>query len=124
MDSHQPNQPNQPKKPIPQSEDILDYVKNHARETISYILLLAGILLLFFNPIYGGLLVGIIGGIYFGDEIVNYVKSISRNLQSTSFSKHLIILGVAVAFLICAPAIFIGAAISIGIQLLFNPPKA
>jgi hypothetical protein len=104
-------------------DDLLSYFKNHARETISYILMILGLLLLFYLPLYGGLLVGIVGGIYFGDEIVNYIKNWKTSIDSknrySDVARQLILAGLAIAFFICAPAIFLGAALSIGIKQLF-----
>ena len=121
-----PTQINEPKNPNdnPSSkDDLLNYFKNHSRETIAYVLLILGILLLFSYPIHGGLIIGIVAGIYFGDEIVNYIKNWRTVIDSQSnyneMARQLILAGIALAFLISAPAIFLGAAISIGIKQLF-----
>ena len=104
-------------------EDLFNYFKNHSRETISYILLVLGILLLFTEPVYGGLLVGIVAGIYFGDEFVGYIKNWKTDINTKNryaeVARHLIFAGLAIAFFISAPAIFLGAAVSIGIKQLF-----
>lgn len=104
-------------------DSLVDYFKHHARETISYILLITGILLITYWPFYGGILVGVVAGIYFGDEIVNYIKNWKGSLSSTAnysqMSRQIVLLGLAIAFFISAPAIFLGAAIAIGIKQLF-----
>jgi hypothetical protein len=99
--------------------DLLNYFKVHMRETITYILLVLGIVFLFFDPLYGGLLVGLIAGIYFGDEMINYIKSWSSATDSKKVARNLIVAGVALAFFISAPAIFLGAAIAIAVKQLF-----
>lgn len=113
----------QPKESKRSADDLLSYFKNHSRETIAYVLLIVGILLLFVEPVYGGLLVGIVAGIYFGDELINYIKNWKTNISSQEsykqVARNLIFAGLAVAFFISAPAIFMGAAISIGIKQLF-----
>lgn len=124
LQSHDPKESNDgPVENRPATEGLLDYFKNHSRETISYILLILGILLLFYEPVYGGLLVGIIAGIYFGDELIHYIKNWKTSINSQNryaeVARHLISAGVAIAFFISAPAIFLGAAISIGIKQLF-----
>lgn len=110
-------------RPSGSSDNLLEYFKQHSRETISYILLILGIVLLFFHPLYGGLLVGIVAGIYFGDEIVDYIKKwkgkTEGRIDYKELARHLICAGLALAFFISAPAIFLGAAISIGIKQLF-----
>ncbi len=104
-------------------EDLFTYFKNHTRETISYVLLILGLLLLFFEPVYGGLLIGIVAGIFFGNEIVSFIKNwkttINSQSQYSEVARNLILAGLALAFFISAPAIFLGAAISIGIKELF-----
>lgn len=121
MVSKNEDQKNQKDRPV--KDDLLDYFKTHSRETISYILLILGILLLFVEPIYGGLLVGIVAGIYFGDEVINYIKNWKNSINSqnrySEVARHLIFAGLALAFFISAPAIFLGAAIAVGIKELF-----
>ncbi len=95
------------------------YVKNHARETITYVLLVLGIILLFFQPFYGGFLVGLITGIYFSQQIVEYVLNWKKAMEMGAIPKNLIILGIVIALLISAPAIFLGAAFAIAIKQLF-----
>jgi hypothetical protein len=69
------------------------------------------------------LLVGIVAGIYFGNEIVSYIKNWKTTINSQAryaeVARNIILAGVALAFLIVAPAIFLGAAIAIGIKELF-----
>ena len=119
------NQTNDPKDHHEQPEkgDLLNYFKTHSRETIAYVLLVLGLLLLFTEPVYGGLIVGIVAGIYFGDQIINYIKSWKTGINSQDnypeVARHLILAGLAVAFFISAPAIFLGAAISLGIKQMF-----
>lgn len=113
-----------PLTPPPKKEDsILDYLKANVRETICYILLVLGILLIYFEPLYGGLLVGIVGGIYFGDEIMDFFKYWKDFLDKEGIAKCLVLTGLALAFFIAAPAIFVGIAIAIAIKQIFNSTK-
>lgn len=115
--------PEKPPKKIENSTDnLIGYFKHHLRETISYIILILGIITLFFDQYIGGIIVGLIAGIYFGDEVVNYLKSWNVDKDSKAIARHFISAGVAIAFLISAPAIFLGAAIAIGIKQLFITP--
>jgi len=107
--------PEEPKK----KDTLVDYFRLHTRETVAYILLILGIILLFFQPLIGGILVGIIAGIYFGDELVAYLTHWNDNVHTERVAKHLILIGVAIAFFISAPAIFLGIAIAIIIKQLF-----
>lgn len=109
-----------PKNRITRDTDYLGgYFKVHSREIITYVLLILGIILLFFDALYGGILVGLVSGIYFGDEIVDYILHWKASIHSYGVARNLIIAGIAVAFFISAPAIFLGAAIAIGIKQLF-----
>lgn len=120
--SSDPEQHDPQKKENKNTDNLIDYFKTHARETTAYILLVLGILLLFFNPLIGGILVGIITGIYFGDEILDYILNWKKRSQNQGIARHLISAGIALAFFISAPAIFLGAAIAIGIKQLFVGP--
>lgn len=121
-------QEGKPKITPPSADTLLAYFKNHVRETISYILLIVGILLLFFEPLYGGVLVGVVSGIYFGNNIVGYIRQwksgVCTSCTHNEVAHHVICLGLAVAFFIAAPAIYLGAAIAIAIQQLFASPTA
>jgi hypothetical protein len=110
---------NSPQKKDSKPDNLLNYFKVHIRETITYILLVIGIILMFFDQLYGGILVGLIAGIYFGDEIVNFIKSWSTTTDSKKVARNLILAGIAIAFFISAPAIYLGAAISIAVKQLF-----
>jgi hypothetical protein len=101
------------------SDHLLEYFKTHAREIVAYIILILGIMLLFVNFFWGGVLVGIIAGIYFGDDAINFITHWKAGMDPSHAARQVIGAGVALAFFICAPAIFLGAAIAIGIKQLF-----
>jgi len=113
------NPQNQPEDPYSKNDNFGYYLKQNSKETIIYILLVLGIVLLFYNPLYGGVLVGIVTGAYYGDDIVIYISNWQATLASHGLARHLITAGIAIAFLISAPAIFLGAALVIGIRHLF-----
>lgn len=104
-------------------DNLLDYCKTNLRDMIAYALLIIGILILFFEPIVGGLLVGLVFGIYFGNEVIAYLTHWKEGIHYQRVAKHIIIAGLAIAFFISAPAIFIGTAIAMAIKQLFNEPK-
>lgn len=108
-----------PQKKDSNSDSLLSYFKTHIREAITYALLILGIVLLFFDQLYGGVLVGLVAGIYFGDEIVNYIKSWSTTTDSKRVARNLILAGIVIALFISAPAIFLGIAVAIAVKQLF-----
>jgi hypothetical protein len=113
-----------PQADVPPHEErspvgLNDYFKSHTRETIAYILMVLGIIWLFFDPLWGGVLVGLIAGSYFGDEVVAYLKEWRIGTDYKTITRNFIIGGVAIAFLVSSPAIFLGIAVSVGIKQLF-----
>lgn len=120
-----PNPPTSSSPPprAPRRQDyLLEYLKSHPREVIAYVLLILGIILLFFQPVIGGILVGLVAGIYFADDIIAYITDWKIGEDAYQFNRHLVWAGVALAFFISAPAIFLGAAIAVGIKQLFVGP--
>ncbi len=97
-------------------ENIVTYVKNNTGDTVAYVLMLLGIVWIFLNSFYGGILVGLVAGFYYGTEIVAYVKHANETIDQMGIPRALILGLTLVAFFILAPGIFIGAAISAGIK--------
>lgn len=100
-------------------DEYLKYCKQHYSDIIVYVVLVLGIILLFFNSFYGGLLVGLVGGIYFGQQVIDYIKGIKKHIIPQDIVRHLTLAGVAIAFFISAPSIFIGAAVAIIVKEIF-----
>lgn len=98
-------------------EQLYNSATSNTRDTIAYVLLLAGlILMLLTSTLYGGILVGIVVGAYFGGEIVSFFKHFQANIEKQGMVRSIILLGAILAFFLTAPFIFIGAAIAIGIR--------
>lgn len=95
---------------------VYQYAQENTRDTIAYIVLIIGILLIFFKPFWGGLLVGIVVGIYFYNEILAIVQDLNGFIESQGMVRSLILGGIAIAFFISAPMIFIGAALAVGVK--------
>lgn len=100
-------------------EDIYNFAKQNKLDTIAYILLIIGLILLFLSPLVGELLIGIVAGLYFTREIVSTIQGASQYIDTEGLVRTLILVGILVAFFISAPGIFIGAAIAAGIKKLF-----
>lgn len=99
-------------------EGLYNYAKHNTRDTIAYILLLAGLLLMFYEPWYGGILVGLIFGLYYSKELMDAIKHIETYVNEQGFVKSLIFGGLLLGFLIAAPYIFIGIAFALGLRYL------
>lgn len=133
--------PNKPKKVDPSIKDKLNetfnslkknenidamyqYAQENTRDTIAYIVLIIGILLIFFKPFWGGLLVGIVVGIYFYNEILAIVQDLNGFIEAQGMVRSLILGGIAIAFFISAPMIFIGAALAVGVKYFIGSASA
>jgi hypothetical protein len=97
-------------------ESLVTYAKNNTQDTVAYVLLLLGIVWIFINSFYGGILVGLVAGFYYGTDIIAHVKNANQTINEMGIPRALVLGLTLVAFFILAPGIFIGAAISAGIK--------
>lgn len=102
-------------------ESLVGYATANTRDTISYVLLIIGIILMFFHTFYGGALIGLIAGFYFSSEIMAIVKHGNDLVEEQGIVKSLIAGGLLLALFISAPAIFIGAALAVAIRQILFP---
>jgi len=105
--------------------NLVSYATANTRDTISYIALIIGIVLIFFHSFYGGFLIGFIGGLYFSKEILSLIENLAALVDDQGIVKSLIGGGILVGLFISGPAIFIGIAVAVAIrQILFPATKA
>lgn len=109
-------EPINPVKKNPKIDNLVSYAKNNTQDTIAYVLMLLGIVWIFLNSFYGGILVGLVVGFYYGTDIVAQVKNANQTINDMGIPRALILGLTLVALFILAPGIFIGAAISAGIR--------
>lgn len=107
--------------PQDKPEGFFSFAKKNSRDTVAYILLLLGIIWIFFNTFYGDILVGIVSGLYFADEIIAFLKTIKDEIDSHGNARNLILAGTLLAFFISAPGIFLGGALIIGLKQALAP---
>ena len=119
-----------PKKGIPETtekqdrlEDIYKLASSNVRDTVAYVAMIIGILMLFFEPIYGGAIIGVIAGLYFTKEIITPIKSIESFIERQGMVRSLILGGTLLGIFIEAPAIIIGAAVAVGLKQIILPEK-
>ena len=106
-------------------EDLFSYAKSNTKDTITYVLMILGILMIFFEPFYGGGLIGILGGLYFSKEIMVPLRDLEAFIDEQGMVRSLMFGGILLGFfLIGGYPIFIGAAVAIGIKQLIAPSKA
>ena len=104
-------------------ENIYGYASNNTRDTIAYVLMIIGIVLMLFHPFYGGTLIGLLGGFYFASELIYLVQNISQIIDYQGMVRSLIAGGVFVGLFISAPAIFIGMAIAVALKQIIFPEE-
>lgn len=104
-------------------EDLYKYAKTNTVDTVAYVAMILGILILFFEPFYGGAIIGVVAGLYFSEEILKPLQSIEDFIERLGMVKSLIFGGLLLAFFIKAPMIFVGAAIAVGVKQLLLPSK-
>lgn len=104
---------------------LMDYIKNNTKDSIAYIVMVVGILLMLFDSYapYGGLAVGIIFSLYFASELIFVVTNIKDFIEEYGVVKSLVLGGTLLALFIKAPFFFIGMAAVIAIQLFVWPEE-
>lgn len=90
-------------------EGLFSYAKSNTKDTLAYILLIIGIILLFFAPHWGAFLIGLIAGLYFSEEIIYIVQHFNDFIEEQGLVRILVLGALSVAFFIMAPFIFFGA---------------
>ncbi len=102
-------------------DEIYKYATTNMRDTIAYILMVAGLLLMLVEPSwYGATLVGVIFGLYFSNEVGDLVKNHRAFIEKQGLVRTLILGGTLLAFFIAAPFIFIGAAVAVALRQLLG----
>lgn len=109
--------------PEKRPDDLFSYARNNPRDTVAYFLLIIGIILLLSGGYFfwGGVMIGLVLGFYFGQELMDLFKNSNEIAERIGFVKLLVLASVALAFFIAAPGIYIGAAIALGVKQLANP---
>jgi hypothetical protein len=99
-------------------EKVYHMAKNMQRDTATYIALAIGLVLLYWQPLWGGAIVGVIFGIYFFHEMLPRVKSFRTYLQSEGQAKSIVLAGTVVVLLFLAPGFVLGALAAMGVLSL------
>lgn len=89
--------------------DFVEYAKGHKGRVATYILAAVGLILLFVRPMLGGVIMGGIGGFYFSDQIVYFLRGLSRFFAEESLFNYAVMTLVLLGLFIVAPSFFLGA---------------
>lgn len=99
-------------------DELYSLTQSNKLDTVVLIILLIGILVSVYNLLYGGLLIGIVFGYYFADDLMTHAKNIRNYIENEGNIKALVIGGLVIGLFIATPAIFIGALAAIAVKLL------
>lgn len=81
-------------------------------QAIVYVLLLVGLILLFFIPLLGSLIIGMVVGYYFASEIIYYLRNLDKlGAGREQRLRYIILATLVLAIFIAAPGFFIGAVV-------------
>lgn len=97
------------------------YATNNTKDTIAYILMIIGLVLLFSQTFYGGLIIGLIFGFYFAREISSSFSTLNDLIEEEGMVRSLIFGGLLLGLLVLAPSIFIGTAVAVGVKNVLFP---
>lgn len=92
-------------------KELYDYTNYTPEQMITYALLILGLFLLFINNFFGGLVLGMVSGYYFADNIIYYLRNIGKILGGHDHLRYITLTALLLGLFIAVPGIFIGAAI-------------
>lgn len=99
---------------------LFSYAKTNTRDALAYIILIMGVILLFFERFSGELLIGVIFGLYYSLEIQSLFRNFNEFIEEQGVVRGIVLGVVTIALFISAPGIFIGAVLAVIIKYLFN----
>lgn len=101
-------------------EQMMSFAKSNTQDTLAYIGLFVGILMLLFGSPIGSILIGVIAGIYFSQPLLDWLTGFKNYLNTEGLGKTLVLLATAFALLVAAPYLFLGGAVATGIRYLVS----
>lgn len=99
---------------------LFDYAKGNTKDVIAYILLITGVILLFFERFAGELLIGVVLGLYYSTEIQTLFRNFNEFIEDQGIVRGIVLGVTTIALFISAPGIFIGAFLAVVVKYLFS----
>lgn len=81
-------------------EGFYHYANTNTHDMINYILLILGLILLYFFSTWGGLLIGGVAGLHFYERIAFSIKNLNEIIATQRLVSSLIVAGVLLALFI------------------------
>lgn len=102
-------------------DDIYLYAKNNKEETLTYVFLAVGLLLMLFNykSTLGELIVGLVAGYHFAAQIMPYLRRIGYLFSGPEQLRNIVLTALLIGLFISAPGIVIGALVATGCKEAF-----
>jgi len=104
-------------------DGLFNFAKSNTKDTLAYILLIIGIILMFFEPRSGGLLIGLITGLYFSDEIIDIIKNFNGLIEEQGLVRVLVLAALFVTVFILLPFLFLGMLVGVLAMKIILPNK-
>lgn len=111
------------KKEEKEASGLFNFAKTNTKDAIAYIILIIGVILLFFERFSGELLIGIIFGLYYSFEIQSLFRNFNEFIEEQGIVRGIVLGVTTIALFISAPGIFIGAVLAVIIKYLFAADK-
>jgi flagellar biosynthesis protein FlhB len=99
-----------------------DGVVRQGYDLILYFVLLVGLIVSFFNVLWGALLVGAVVGVAFYSEAIQFFRNLKNWIEIKGMAKSLVLGGLLLFFIIVLPTGVIAAIAAILIRAMINPP--
>ncbi|MBA2368505.1 MAG: hypothetical protein H0V82_05715 [Candidatus Protochlamydia sp.] len=102
-------------------DDIYVYAKDNKEQTITYTLLVVGLLLMLlaYPSIFGQLIVGLVAGYHYANAIMSYLRRIGYLFSGPEQLTNIVLTALVIALFISAPGIVIGALVAVGCKEAF-----
>lgn len=98
-----------------------DFASDGTMDIVAYIVIALGLLFTFFNPTVGGVLVGVVFGIYFAGAIMCHLKGVENTYNKLGMPNSIVLAGGLLALVISIPTFFVTAAVVGAITSLIKP---
>jgi hypothetical protein len=101
-------------------KSFIGIMKTHLGDTVAYSLLAVGLVVCFFDNFTGGLLVGLVTGLYFSKKIVSSLQNFQEILLREGIFRGFVIVIALCAFAISAPGLILGVILGAAIRPLLK----
>ena len=98
-------------------------LKNSKFEVIFGVILIIGFLTSIFSPVYGGIVVGLFGGLILSRELATGIGKVIQYYHEDKVFKSFSIVVLLLTFLIDAPAVVISGILGMAIRWILQPKK-